>query len=66
MFHALFPRHLYPTWFIVFPFAEPFTGNGEHRIFTFLFFFVDFGETRTHQVRLEGGDASTDTFCYAS
>jgi selenium-binding protein 1 len=29
-------------------------------------FFVDFGETRTHQVRLEGGDASTDTFCYAS
>lgn len=29
-------------------------------------FFVDFGETRTHQVRLEGGDASTDTFCYPS
>jgi methanethiol oxidase len=29
-------------------------------------FFVDFGETRTHQVRLEGGDASTDTFCYSS
>jgi selenium-binding protein 1 len=29
-------------------------------------FFVDFGPTRTHQVRLEGGDASTDTFCYAS
>jgi selenium-binding protein 1 len=29
-------------------------------------FFVDFGETRSHQVRLEGGDASTDTFCYAS
>lgn len=29
-------------------------------------FFVDFGDTRTHQVRLEGGDASTDTFCYAS
>lgn len=29
-------------------------------------FFVDFGETRTHQVRLEGGDASTDSFCYAS
>ena len=26
-------------------------------------FFVDFGETRTHQVRLEGGDASTDSFC---
>ncbi|UFS71450.1 selenium-binding family protein [Geomonas sp. RF6] len=29
-------------------------------------FFVDFGETRAHQVRLEGGDASTDTFCYPS
>jgi selenium-binding protein 1 len=29
-------------------------------------FFVDFGQTRTHQVRLEGGDASTDTFCYPS
>jgi selenium-binding protein 1 len=29
-------------------------------------FFIDFGETRTHQVRLEGGDASTDSFCYPS
>jgi selenium-binding protein 1 len=29
-------------------------------------FFVDFGETRAHQVRLQGGDASTDTFCYPS
>jgi selenium-binding protein 1 len=29
-------------------------------------FFVDFGETRAHQVRLEGGDASTDTFCFPS
>ncbi|RMF88723.1 MAG: selenium-binding protein [Nitrospinota bacterium] len=29
-------------------------------------FFVHFGETRVHQVRLEGGDASTDTFCYPS
>lgn len=27
-------------------------------------FFVDFGEARAHQVRLEGGDASTDSFCY--
>jgi selenium-binding protein 1 len=27
-------------------------------------FFVDFGETRPHQVRLEGGDASTDSYCY--
>ena len=29
-------------------------------------FFVDFGQTRSHQVRLEGGDASTDSFCYPS
>ncbi|MDX2193843.1 MAG: selenium-binding protein SBP56-related protein [Gemmatimonadales bacterium] len=29
-------------------------------------FFLDTGETRSHQVRLEGGDASTDTFCYPS
>jgi selenium-binding protein 1 len=29
-------------------------------------FFVDFGQTRAHQVRLEGGDASTDSFCYPS
>lgn len=27
-------------------------------------FFVDFGESRPHQVRLEGGDASTDSYCY--
>ncbi len=29
-------------------------------------FFIHFGETRSHQVRLEGGDASTDSFCYPS
>ncbi len=29
-------------------------------------FFVHFGQARAHQVRLEGGDASTDTFCYPS
>ncbi|SDJ93915.1 selenium-binding family protein [Microbulbifer yueqingensis] len=29
-------------------------------------FFVDFGETRVHQIRLEGGDSSTDSFCYPS
>jgi selenium-binding protein 1 len=29
-------------------------------------FFVDYGEARAHQIRLEGGDASTDTFCYPS
>ncbi len=27
-------------------------------------FFVDFGEARAHQVRLRGGDASTDSYCY--
>lgn len=27
-------------------------------------FFVDFGATRPHQVRLEGGDASTDSYCF--
>lgn len=29
-------------------------------------FFVDFGRMRSHQVRLAGGDASTDTYCYPS
>ena len=29
-------------------------------------FFVDFGGLRAHQVRLEGGDASSDSFCYPS
>jgi selenium-binding protein 1 len=28
-------------------------------------FFVDGGELRPHQVRLEGGDASSDSYCYA-
>lgn len=27
-------------------------------------FFVTFGDYRPHQVRLEGGDASSDSFCY--
>ena len=27
-------------------------------------FFIDFGDQRPHQVRLEGGDASTDSYCY--
>jgi selenium-binding protein 1 len=27
-------------------------------------FFIDFGGARSHQIRLEGGDASTDSFCY--
>jgi selenium-binding protein 1 len=28
-------------------------------------FFVETGSRRTHQVRLEGGDASSDSYCYA-
>jgi methanethiol oxidase len=28
-------------------------------------FFVDTGSMRTHQVRLQGGDASSDSFCYS-
>ena len=27
-------------------------------------FFVEFGEERVHQVRLQGGDASSDSYCY--
>jgi selenium-binding protein 1 len=27
---------------------------------------VDFGDERPHQVRLEGGDSSSDSFCYPS
>jgi selenium-binding protein 1 len=27
-------------------------------------FFVDFGPERPHQIRLQGGDASSDSFCY--
>jgi selenium-binding protein 1 len=27
-------------------------------------FLVDFGELRPHQIRLEGGDSSSDSFCY--
>lgn len=27
--------------------------------------FLDCGEMQPHQVRLEGGDASSDSFCYA-
>jgi selenium-binding protein 1 len=28
-------------------------------------FFVEFEEVRPHQVRLQGGDASSDSFCFA-
>ncbi len=27
-------------------------------------FFVDFGEIRAHQIRLQGGDSSSDSFCF--
>jgi selenium-binding protein 1 len=27
-------------------------------------FFMDFGDMRPHQVRLKGGDASSDSFCF--
>jgi selenium-binding protein 1 len=27
-------------------------------------FFVDFGDQRPHQIRLQGGDSSSDSFCY--
>ncbi len=27
-------------------------------------FFLEFDELRSHQVRLEGGDCSSDSFCY--
>jgi methanethiol oxidase len=29
-------------------------------------FFVDFGTERPHQIRLQGGDASSDSYCYSS
>jgi len=28
-------------------------------------FFVEFDDRRPHQVRLEGGDASSDSFCFS-
>jgi selenium-binding protein 1 len=27
-------------------------------------FFVDFSHERPHQIRLQGGDSSSDSFCY--
>ena len=29
-------------------------------------FFIDFGDERPHQIRLEGGDSSSDSYCYVS
>ena len=28
-------------------------------------FFIEFDGLRAHQVRLEGGDASSDSYCYS-
>ena len=28
-------------------------------------FFVEFGDLRAHQIRLDGGDASSDSYCYS-
>jgi selenium-binding protein 1 len=28
-------------------------------------FFVEFGDLRAHQVRLQGGDASSDSYCFS-
>ena len=28
-------------------------------------FFLEFNDRRGHQIRLEGGDASSDSYCYA-
>jgi selenium-binding protein 1 len=39
--------------------ADPAGGMGFDRNF-----FVDFGDQRPHQVRLQGGDASTDSYCF--
>ena len=29
-------------------------------------FFIEFGDERPHQIRLGGGDSSSDSFCYPS
>ena len=29
-------------------------------------FFVEFADERPHQVRLQGGDASSDSYCFPS
>jgi selenium-binding protein 1 len=29
-------------------------------------FFIEFGDERPHQIRLQGGDSSSDSFCYPS
>jgi selenium-binding protein 1 len=29
-------------------------------------FLIDFGDERPHQIRLQGGDSSSDSFCFPS
>jgi selenium-binding protein 1 len=38
---------------------------GDHGMQLDASFFLDTGSLRPHQVRLQGGDASSDSYCYA-
>ena len=60
---------LYSTWDNQF-YPEGIRGwlvrlNAENGLSVDKEFFVDFGEARAHQVRLYGGDASSDSYCYS-
>ncbi|APR86371.1 Hypothetical protein A7982_11720 [Minicystis rosea] len=67
-----FTSSLYASWDEQFyPEPEPVTGwmakvnaHPEGGLSIDPSFFVDFGPRRSHQVRLEGGDASSDSFCF--
>ena len=67
-----FTSSLYAAWDEQFyPEPEPVTGwmaklnaNPEGGLSVDEDFFVDFGPLRPHQVRLEGGDSSSDSFCF--
>ena len=67
-----FTSSLYAAWDEQFyPEPEPVTGwmakldaNPEGGLSVDKDFFVDFGPLRPHQVRLEGGDSSSDSFCF--
>jgi hypothetical protein len=43
---------------------EPVALNAEGELTPAPDFFMDFGDMRPHQVRLGGGDASSDSFCF--
>ncbi|MEJ2776328.1 selenium-binding family protein [Sulfolobaceae archaeon RB850M] len=60
---------LYSTWDNQF-YPEGIRGwlvrlNAENGLSIDKEFFVNFGEARAHQVRLHGGDASSDSYCYS-